>query len=228
LFAPAPPAYLWLWPNIDGGNKHLANVLVYLYFLAGCMVIGRRRWNWNELGLNRGGWRLGLAAGVMLSAGRWLVVMGVDWGAPAPVLTWEKILWDVPFYFLVVGLVEELLFRGVLYHAFDSWRGPVWAVVGSSLAFGAYHFVSQGIAGAAATAFLGAILAFARFRGAGLIGLAAAHGLMDVVTIWNTPDFDPSHLQDISIPYPLLIAAGYVLIFAFPLWLWKGRTTVLL
>jgi membrane protease YdiL (CAAX protease family) len=222
LFGPAPLAYLWLWPNVDGGNKEIAQVLVYVYFLAGVVVIGRRRWSWDELGLSWRGWQLGLAAGILLSAGRWLVVAGVDWGAPAPVLTWEKALWDIVFYFLVVGLVEELLFRGLIYHAFETWHGAVWAVIGSSLVFGIYHFGSQGIAGAAATAFLGAILALARNRGAGLIGLAAAHGLMDLVTMWNAPAIDPTHLQDIRITQPLLIAAGYVIILAFPIWLWRG------
>jgi len=223
MFAPAPLAYLWLWPNVSGWGATLVQCLVYLYFLVGCVVIGRRRWSWNELGLNRRGLGLAIALGVVVNAGRWLVLKGVDWGATAPLLTWNQVLADLLYYFLVVGLVEELLFRGVVYHAFDTWKGAGWAIAGSSLLFGLYHIVWQGPLGALAGVFLGGVLALARWRGAGIPGLALAHGLMDIVSVWSITELSPLAWQGISIARPELIAAGYVLLLAAPLYLWKGK-----
>jgi hypothetical protein len=49
LFLPGIPAYLWLWPNVDNTDSLMpAQVLVYLYLLAGCLIIGRRRWTWDR------------------------------------------------------------------------------------------------------------------------------------------------------------------------------------
>ena len=40
---------------------------------------------------------------------------------------------------IIPGVVEELLFRGLLFALLLRWRGGAWAVVGSALAFGAVH-----------------------------------------------------------------------------------------
>jgi hypothetical protein len=53
LFLPGIPAYIWLWPNVENTDwLRPVQVLVYLYFLAGCLIIGRRRWSWDQLGLH--------------------------------------------------------------------------------------------------------------------------------------------------------------------------------
>ena len=65
LFLPALPAYLWLWPNVEGKAWLMpVQVVVYVYFLAGCLLIGLRRWNLDQLGLNRKGLELSLLGGV--------------------------------------------------------------------------------------------------------------------------------------------------------------------
>lgn len=46
------------------------------------------------------------------------------------------------FVALIVGLFEELLFRGVLLHALRSRMGGVSAVLVSAVIFGAFHFVN--------------------------------------------------------------------------------------
>jgi hypothetical protein len=55
-----------LWPNVDNTNWFMpVQVVAYLYFLAGCLVIGRR-WTWDQLGLNRRGLDLSLISGAVL------------------------------------------------------------------------------------------------------------------------------------------------------------------
>ena len=64
LFLPGIPAYLWIWPNLQGSQIDIFQVIVYFYVLAGTLFIGLRRWNWSQLGLNRQGIGLTLACGI--------------------------------------------------------------------------------------------------------------------------------------------------------------------
>jgi len=79
LFTPAVPAYLWLWPAVSG-TRWLTSVQVgvYLYFLAGSLAIGLRRWSLSQLGLNRRGILLSLACGLAFILGRTLVLLGTN------------------------------------------------------------------------------------------------------------------------------------------------------
>jgi len=140
LFLPGIPAYIWLWPNVENTNWiRPVQVLVYLYLLAGCLIIGRRRWNWDQLGLNRRGIGLSLICGAVLIAGRILVTLSIAWPIEPPTVTIGQLLGDSVFYFVLVGFIEELLFCGVIYRAFDEWRGVRWAIWGSAVMFGVYH-----------------------------------------------------------------------------------------
>ena len=60
LFLPSIPAYLWIWPNVSGAREQAFQIGVYLYFLAGALWIGLRRWNLSQLGLNWKGLGLSL------------------------------------------------------------------------------------------------------------------------------------------------------------------------
>ncbi len=221
LFLPGIPAYIWLWPNVE--NTHWlkpVQVLVYLYLLAGCLIIGRRRWSWDLLGLNRRGLGLSLICGAVLIAGRILVTLSVAWPiGPSPV-TIGQLLGDIVFYFVLVGFVEELLFRGVIYLAFDEWRGVRWAIWGSAAMFGVYHVGWQGVAAVGAL-LLGVIFAGIRWRAGGIVGLILVHGLMDVIATMMLPNLDIQQLGRPTISSPLMLMAGYVLILIVPIYLWK-------
>ncbi|MEM8836816.1 MAG: CPBP family intramembrane glutamic endopeptidase [Pseudomonadota bacterium] len=43
---------------------------------------------------------------------------------------------------LFVGIFEELLFRGCVFHGLERWRGPITAVFVSAALFGAMHYVN--------------------------------------------------------------------------------------
>src|SRR3974377_1615097 len=86
LFLSGIPAYIWLWPNVDNTDWFVpVQVLLYLYFLAGALVIGLRRGNGDQLGLDRQGLGLSLICGAVLIAGRILIMLSVTWPVePAP------------------------------------------------------------------------------------------------------------------------------------------------
>jgi membrane protease YdiL (CAAX protease family) len=135
LFLPAIPAYLWLWPVLKGLHSNVFQVLAYVYVLVGTLCIGRRRWSWLQLGLSSQGFRLTLVSGMALLAGRLAIMRGIDWSVQPPSFSWLRWLGNLLFYFGLVGLVEELLFRGLLFRLLADWRGTRWAIWGSSFAF---------------------------------------------------------------------------------------------
>jgi len=221
LFLAAIPAYLWLWPNLENTGWFMpAQALVYLYFLAGCLVIGRRRWSWDQLGLNRRGLGLSLISVAVLIIGRILITLSVTWPGGSPTPTIGQLLGDIVFYFVFVGFSEELLFRGVVYRAFDEWRGARWAIWGSALMFGVYHVGWQGAA-AVGTVLFGVIFAVIRWRAGSIVGLVIVHGLMDVMASLMLPNFEMQQLRQITLSYPLMLISGYALILMVPICLWK-------
>ena len=221
LFLPGVPAYLWLWPKIENTGWFVpVQVVVYLYFLAGCLVIGRRRWTWDQLGLNRRGLGLSLISGAVLIIGRILITLSVTWPGGSSTVTIGQLLGDIVFYFVFVGFIEELLFRGVIYRAFDEWRGARWAIWGSALMFGVYHAGWQGVA-AVGTLLFGVIFAVIRWRAGSIVGLIIVHGLMDVIASLMLPGLETQQLRQVTLSSPLMLITGYALILIVPIYLWK-------
>jgi membrane protease YdiL (CAAX protease family) len=80
------------------------------------------------------------------------------------------------YYIVLVGLAEELLFRGLCFEAIDE---PIGAVLGSSLLFALYH-ISNGALFLPYYASIGVLLGVMRIHGLPLWALAIGHGLFDV------------------------------------------------
>jgi len=226
---PAIPAYLWVWPNLEGTALSVFQVLVYLYILAGTLFIGRRRWSWSELGMNRDGIGLSLACGAALLAGRELVIRSVDWGAAPPHYTPLAMAAQALYYIGMVGLVEELLFRGLVYRALDGWLGVRWAIWGSSFGFFLWHIFGQGLLVAASAFVLGLIFALIRWRAGGIIGLILVHGLYDLQGVLQVSNSSPVVLSRTKppVPYPGLLVLGFALMLLTPIYLWKIHPLVL-
>jgi membrane protease YdiL (CAAX protease family) len=221
LFLPAIPAYLWIWPNLKGSQNDFFQVLVYLYILAGTLFIGLRRWNWSQLGLNRQGIGLTLACGLLILAGRLLIIIAIDWGGHLATFSWLRRVGDMVFYLGLVGLVEELLFRGLIYRLLEDWRGVRWAIWGSSFGFGLWHVFGQGPLLGIATLVIGLLYAQIRWRAGGIVGLIVLHGLWDLESVWLVPDATTAinSPRTISFRYPALVDVGMVLLLLVPVYL---------
>ena len=222
LMLPAIPAYIWFWPKVSGNLEEIAQIVVYVYFAAVALVIGRR-WSLTDLGLSRRGLWLGLAFGAVLVAARTLILLGVPVQAVPPPFSWGSLIGQAAYYIGLVGLVEELLFRGLMYRALEDWGGTRLAIWASSLAFGLWHIFGQGALAGAATFFYGLIFALARWRSGGIIGLIFAHGLMDLATILLvSPNFSVNIQSERPVyAHPAWVLAGIVLLIGLPIYLWK-------
>lgn len=188
LFIPAIPAFLWVWPNLNGSENLVIQGLVYVYIFAGALCIGLRRWNWDQLGVNWKGLWLSLACALVILVGRLMIILSITWAANPPELSILRVAVDIFYYFILVGLVEELLFRGLVYRLFEDWRGVRWAIWGSSLGFGLWHVFGQGWIAGITTMVIGLVFALIRWRAGGIAGLVLLHGLWDLQAIWLVSD----------------------------------------
>jgi membrane protease YdiL (CAAX protease family) len=217
LFIPSIPALLWLWPNIHDENlRCIIQSAAYLYVLVGVGVIGLRRWSWDKLGINLRGLSLSLLCGAVLIVLR--VVAQSAFRLPMEFLPFQ--LWpflaNVVFYFCLVGFVEELLFRGLLFRALEDWRGPLSAVIGSSIAFAVWHI---GWAGPLIIGhfIIGLMFGLIRYRSGSIIGLIIIHGLDDLLAVETADPITPAQIlhvfsnREIVASYILL---GDILFFA--------------
>ena len=90
-------------------------------------------------------------------------------------------------YFSVVNaLLEEALFRGLLYDALESQWGWRTAILGSAVIFGAGHVVGypQGLLGAVLAGIYGLILGWLRRETRGLAAPVVAHIFADATIFW--------------------------------------------
>jgi len=222
LFLPAIPAYIWFWPVASGNLKEIAQIIVYIYFTIGALWVGRR-WSMSALGLNQRGIWLGLACGAVLIGARALILLGVPIQGSPHALSWGYLISQTAFYVGLVGLCEELLFRGVIYRALEDWGGTRLAIWISSVAFGLWHIFGQGALVGAATFFYGLVFALARWRAGGILGLIFAHGLMDLASVLLVSSDFTLNIQpgQENFAHPAWVIVGVVLLLALPIYLWK-------
>lgn len=97
--------------------------------------------------------------------------------------SWFVLVYDLLFYLLIIGPVEELVFRVYLQDTFVSffekrkWLGVVLA----SFLFGSWHLINGNIIQVLFTFGIGLVFGFAKYkiRDCGYIGVAFGHGLYD-------------------------------------------------
>lgn len=229
LFLPAIPAYIWLWPNVEDAQARLVNILVYLYVLIGTLFIGLRRWTWRDLGFNLRCIPLSLGYGGVFFLSRLLILLGVQWPGERPVFTVITALGEVIFYIAMIGLVEELLHRGLIYRALQDWRGETWAIWGSSFAFMLWHIFGHGPIIGVTMFFFGLIFGMIRRYSGGITGLILVHGLIDLETVCLVAQSNQEIVNaSVSFSNPGLILAGTVLLVALPLFLWLAHPRIFL
>lgn len=224
MFLPGIPALIWLWPRVsDTPWETPANVAVYVYFIVGMLLIGLRRWSWSKIGINRHGIGLSLACGAMLILARLFALASTNIPFVWQLTTLDRFIGEVVFYFALVGLGEELIFRGVAYRALEEWRGTRWSIWLSTLGFGIWHIGGRGIAGMAAGIFYGIFFATIRWRAGGIVGLIIAHALIDLTTVAIVPNIEMNYLlTQVRVVNSWFAISSEIIFIGLLIYLWKA------
>ena len=222
MFLPAFPAYLWVWPNLSGSGLWIFQIIAYLYVLAGTVWIIKRHWSFTQVGVTLHGLALSLACAVFVLAGRQLIIKSVDWLIEPDPMTPLQIAGNVLFYFALVGLTEEILFRGLLYTTLEQWRGIRWAVLGSSLGFLLWHILGHGVLIGVTMFFIGLAFALFRLRLGSIIGLIIMHALWDLQSALQVSSSNAEIVQQLGTitDHPGMLRLGtFIMVLPF-LYLW--------
>lgn len=97
--------------------------------------------------------------------------------------SWFILIYDLLFYMLIIGPVEEFVFRVYLQDTFVSffeehkWLGVVIA----SFLFGLWHIINGNVVQVLFAFGIGLVFGFAKYKtkGCGYVGVSVAHGLYD-------------------------------------------------
>ena len=97
--------------------------------------------------------------------------------------SWFVLIYDLLFYLLIIGPVEEFVFRVYLQDAFVSFfeKNKWLGVVIASFLFGLFHIINGSITQVLFTFGIGLVFGFAKYKikNCGYAGVAFAHGLYD-------------------------------------------------
>lgn len=155
---------------------------IFSYFAAGFFLLATGLFVWwmyyrKEILLFRlCGWKLG--ATLLIG----LLVISFSLASPKPAFpfTATEFILKVVYFFLFVGLAEELWFRGIIFAIFKNRFIP--CVILGSLLFGLAHLtVHSGLDILLFNMFAGFCFATARFRGVSIIVLAISHTVYHLV-----------------------------------------------
>lgn len=97
--------------------------------------------------------------------------------------SWFVLIYDLLFLLLIIGPVEEFIFRVYLQDAFVSFfeKNKWLGIVIASFLFGLFHIINGSIIQVLFTFFIGLVFGFAKhkIKDCGYVGVAFGHGLYD-------------------------------------------------
>ena len=97
--------------------------------------------------------------------------------------SWFALIYDLLFYLLIIGPVEEFVFRVYLQDTFVSFfKKNKWiGIVIASFLFGLWHIINGNIIQVLFTFVIGLVFGFAKYKikDCGYVGVAFGHGLYD-------------------------------------------------
>ncbi len=99
-----------------------------------------------------------------------------------------QFIYDFVYFIVAVALVEEFIFRGFLFKKIEALSGSsLCAILGSSILFGLFHFLSGNIVQLIVTGVLGFLFCICKtkIKDCTLLSLIIAHGVYDaLITVW--------------------------------------------
>jgi membrane protease YdiL (CAAX protease family) len=155
-----------------------------------------------------GPWWSVWVAGLGLQAAEWLVIQHhlpqrLDLMVVVPSLV---------RYTVMIGLAEEIWFRGLWFHCCKNRFWP--SVAGGAALFGLYHSGSGWIAVGLTTA-IGFLFGVARHRGASIAALAVLHGTVDTINRVVMPGYSWRFSIPVGVALFVAVVMAAVLLLVF-------------
>ena len=141
-----------------------------------------------EIGLDLKNWKSYLI-GFVIAAALCFVIgvvptfFGVSFAGQHTPFTWFEFIYSLLFFVLIVGPVEELVFRVYVQETFMSFFGKhkwIGIIIASAL-FGLWHIINGSLLQVLFTFGIGLVFGFAKYllKNCKYVGVATAHGLYD-------------------------------------------------
>ena len=143
-------------------------------------------YSWRGLGLTLRGWPLQIVvglSGLVFGAAEYFILRPEPL---APELSWQATLLPALILFVCTGLLEELIFRGLLQRAAGDTLGR-WAVPYVALLFAVLHVGYQSIIDVVFVLDVGLIFGWVVERTRSLLGVTLAHGLTNTMLFLVMP-----------------------------------------
>lgn len=155
-------------------------------FVAALIAAPTLGFSWPDLGLNLRRWGLQLAIGLV----------GIAFGVceylilrPAPlvsVVEWTDILWPALILLIATGLLEEIIFRGLLQRAAMNLLG-FWGLAYVAILFSVLHVGYRSLLDVLFVGGVGLFFGWVVHRTRSLLGVTLAHGLTNVMLFLIMP-----------------------------------------
>jgi membrane protease YdiL (CAAX protease family) len=169
-----PPAYWFLFTSIP-------------LFAAAGLVMRLLSLFWAEVGLHRRGLPRQLA----------IALLGLAFGCveylilrPEPLMaewSWRHFWWPALILLISTGLLEELIFRGILQNATVAALGGAPGVVYAALLFAVLHIGYRSLADVLFVLGVGLLFGWIVLRTESIVGVTLAHGLTNVTLFLIVP-----------------------------------------
>lgn len=167
--------------------------LVYWYlitsiplFAAALIAAPTLGYKWSDLGLNLRRWGLQLVigvSGIAFGAFEYLILQPEPL---VPAFEWTALVWPALILLICTGLLEEMLFRGLLQRAAMDVLG-LWGIGYIAILFAVLHTGYQSLLDVIFVAIVGIFFGWIVHRTRSLLGVALAHGLTNIVLFLVMP-----------------------------------------
>ncbi|MBR7016757.1 MAG: CPBP family intramembrane metalloprotease [Lachnospiraceae bacterium] len=207
-------AYCVILGTISGnfGDESICMLIALLVFTAGIIVFVKTNHLEGKYGL--AGWPKDMKK-YLFFIPMWILATGNIWDGFAPSYQGAELV-IAAFSMILVGFVEEMIFRGFLFKAMMEGDKTIVAIIVSAVTFGVGHIVNlfTGQAGFETVMQIifaiswGFILTMVCYKGGSIIPCIIAHSLIDVLSLFGA---DNELIDWIYIGTTIVVAIAYCL-----------------
>jgi uncharacterized protein len=161
----------------------LTSVPLFAAAFVAARILG---YSWIDMGLNLRGWPLQIAIGLTGLAFGALEYVILRPSALAPAPTWSNLWWPALILLISTGLLEEMIFRGLLQRAASAVLRP-WGLTYVAILFAVLHIGYRSLVDVLFVLGVGLFFGWIVQRTRSLVGVTLAHGLTNIMLFLIMP-----------------------------------------